>query len=147
MLLLLAFCREQNYGLSTSIIMLEKLSAIHNYDLRTIECFKIFGPPKDFQHDEPSSDCEIVIYNIPIDESEDILVATLLAFSNLYYLKIVISKDGRHRGIAFAKFSNASEARKAIKKLETTMIYTHNNLHAKPCDTCNTNLYIGIYFC
>ncbi|CAB4054218.1 Probable RNA-binding protein 46,Heterogeneous nuclear ribonucleoprotein R,Heterogeneous nuclear ribonucleoprotein Q,RNA-binding protein 47,APOBEC1 complementation factor [Lepeophtheirus salmonis] len=79
---------------------------------------RIYGsPPPDWTGPPPEKGAEIFVGKVPRDCFENELVPLFSSVGTIYELRLMMDFSGSNRGYLFVKYTNHSEARMAIKKL------------------------------
>uniref|UniRef100_A0A8W8NTG3 RRM domain-containing protein n=1 Tax=Magallana gigas TaxID=29159 RepID=A0A8W8NTG3_MAGGI len=76
-----------------------------------------YGPPPDWNAQNPPRGCEIFVGKIPRDCYEDELVPVFERVGKLYELRLMMDFSGSNRGYAFVMYTNRADAQKAVREL------------------------------
>ncbi|GAB1608606.1 probable RNA-binding protein 46 isoform X1 [Argonauta hians] len=101
-----------------------------------------FGPPPSWTGPPPSRGCEVFIGKIPRDCFEDELVPVFQKMGRIYEFRLMMDFSGYNRGFAFVMYTDKSNARDAIKKLNNFPI--RNGHFLGVCASVdNCRLFVG----
>lgn len=76
-----------------------------------------YGPPPDWNAQNPPRGGEIFVGKIPRDCYEDELVPVFERVGKLYELRLMMDFSGSNRGYAFVMYTNRADAQKAVREL------------------------------
>ncbi|XP_040566578.1 APOBEC1 complementation factor isoform X1 [Lepeophtheirus salmonis] len=99
-------------------VEINSLTATTKYDIVQRNGQRIYGsPPPDWTGPPPEKGAEIFVGKVPRDCFENELVPLFSSVGTIYELRLMMDFSGSNRGYLFVKYTNHSEARMAIKKL------------------------------